>query len=264
MKIIITGASGAIGGALAQLLATTENTLVLVGRNHEKLAALNEKCGGGHLVHVADLTVAAGVTSLQEAVAPIGVIDALAHCVGSTVVRPLHMTQEKDWYEQFNINATSAFLMLKWFIMQAMKAQQPGSAVLVSSVVAEAGFANHEAITAAKCAVTGLGLSAAASYADKQIRVNVVAPGLTRSALTERFIATPEAEARSAAMIPRWPHRRARRGRARDRVFALATCGSRERAGAARRRWAGDTAAIAEAKIGDRSIASIFFGEPIC
>ena len=142
------------------------------------------------------------MASLQEAVASFGVIDALAHCVGSTVVRPLHMTQEKDWYEQFNINATSAFLVLKWFITQAMKAQQPGSAVLVSSVVAEAGFANHEAIAAAKCAVTGLALSAAASYADKKIRVNVVAPGLTRSALTERFIATPEAEARSAAMIP--------------------------------------------------------------
>ena len=59
MKIIITGASGAIGSALAQLLATTENTLVLVGRNQEKLTALNEKCGGAHLVHVADLTVAA-------------------------------------------------------------------------------------------------------------------------------------------------------------------------------------------------------------
>lgn len=202
MKIIITGAAGAIGSALVQLLSTEEHSLVLVGRNHEKLAALNEKCRGAHLVHAADLTVAAGVASLQEAVAPLGGIDGLAHCVGSTLVRPLHMTQEKDWHEQFNINATSAFLVLKWFITQALKASQPGSAVLVSSVVAEAGFANHEAIAAAKCAVTGLALSAAASYADKKIRVNVVAPGLTRSALTERFIATAEAEARSAAMIP--------------------------------------------------------------
>ena len=74
--------------------------------------------------------------------------------------------------------------------------------VLTSSVVAEAGFASHEAIAAAKCAVTGLALSAAATYADKGVRVNVVAPGLTRSTLTQRFIATPEAEARSAALIP--------------------------------------------------------------
>jgi len=41
-----------------------------------------------------------------------------------------------------------------------------------------------------------------AAYADKSIRVNIVAPGLTRSSLTQRFIATPDAEARSAALIP--------------------------------------------------------------
>ena len=87
-------------------------------------------------------------------------------------------------------------------VWQATKVQQPAVAVMTSSVVAEAGFANHEAIAAAKCAVTGLALSAAATYADKGVRVNVVAPGLTRSTLTQRFIATPEAEARSAALIP--------------------------------------------------------------
>jgi 3-oxoacyl-[acyl-carrier protein] reductase len=201
MKIIITGASGAIGGALAKVLATN-NTLILVGRNSEKLNALNDQLGGTHHVHSGDLTQADGIAGLQAAITDLGPIDALAHCVGSTVVRPLHMTPEKDWHEQFHTNATSAFLMLKWLVAQALKAQQPASAVLVSSVVAEAGFANHEAIAAAKCAVTGLALSAAASYADKGIRVNVVAPGLTRSSLTERFIATPDAEARSAAMIP--------------------------------------------------------------
>jgi 3-oxoacyl-[acyl-carrier protein] reductase len=202
MKIIITGASGAIGSALAKVLATADNTLILVGRNNEKLNALNEQLGGVHHVHSSDLTHADGIASLQLAIADLGTIDALAHCVGSTVVRPLHMTPEKDWHEQFHTNATSAFLMLKWLVAQALKAQQPASAVLVSSVVAEAGFANHEAIAAAKCAVTGLALSAAASYADRGIRVNVVAPGLTRSSLTERFIATPDAEERSAAMIP--------------------------------------------------------------
>lgn len=201
MKIVITGVSGAIGGALAHMLAHG-NSLLLVGRHQEKLSALRDVIGGNHSLCIADLTSAEGVASLQESAASLGVIDALAHCVGSTVVRPLHMTSEKDWREQMDVNATSAFLTLKWFVAQALKAQQPACAVLVSSVVAEAGFANHEAIAAAKSAVTGLALSAAASYADKGIRVNVVAPGLTRSPLTERFIATPEAEARSAALIP--------------------------------------------------------------
>jgi len=69
-------------------------------------------------------------------------------------VRPLHLTSEKDWHEQLAINATSAFHVLKWFVLQATKAQAPAIAVLTSSVGAEAGIANHEAITAAKCAVT--------------------------------------------------------------------------------------------------------------
>ena len=202
MNIVITGATGAIGAALARLLHARGDTLLLCGRSDDKLAALNQALGGAHRTMTADLTVAEGSTALQANASQIGVIGGLAHCVGSTVVRPLHLTSEKDWQEQFAVNATSAFHVLKWFVLQATKAQVPAIAVLTSSVVAEAGFANHEAIAAAKCAVTGLALSAAATYADKGVRVNVVAPGLTRSTLTQRFIASPEAEARSAAMIP--------------------------------------------------------------
>jgi 3-oxoacyl-[acyl-carrier protein] reductase len=202
MNIVITGASGAIGSALARMLDTQGEQLLLVARDADKLTALNATLGNRHHVLTTDLTTAEGSARLQEAAAAMGVIYALAHCVGSTVVRPLHLTAEKDWHEQIAVNATSAFHVLKWFVIQATKANVPASAVLTSSVVAEAGFANHEAIAAAKCAVTGLALSAAASYADKGIRVNVVAPGLTRSTLTQRFIATPEAEARSAALIP--------------------------------------------------------------
>ena len=202
MNIVVTGATGAIGSALATLLHARGEKLLLCGRSEEKLEALNRALGGAHQTAAADLTDAAGCVVLQGKTEQLGVIGGLAHCVGSTIVRPLHLTSEADWQQQFAINATSAFHVLKWFVLQATKARMPAIAVLTSSVVAEAGFANHEAIAAAKCAVTGLALSAAATYADKGVRVNVVAPGLTRSTLTQRFIATPEAEARSAAMIP--------------------------------------------------------------
>ena len=202
MNIVITGATGTIGFALATLLHARGDTLLLCGRSIERLETIHRALGGSHHTVAADLTDAAGCAVLQAKAAQLGVFGGLAHCVGSTLVRPLHLTSEKDWQEQFAVNATSAFHVLKWFVLQATKAQAPAVAVLTSSVVAEAGFANHEAIAAAKCAVTGLALSAAATYADKGVRVNVVAPGLTRSTLTQRFIASPEAEARSAAMIP--------------------------------------------------------------
>ena len=199
---MITGATGAIGSALATLLHARGETLLLCGRSNEKLAALNLALGGGHHTLAGDLAIGDGIAGLHAKAADIGMCGGLAHCMGSTVVRALHLTTEKDWMDQLSINATSAFHVLKWFVIQAMKAQEPATAVLTSSVVAEAGFASHEAIAAAKCAVTGLALSAAATYADRGVRVNVVAPGLTRSPLTQRFISTPDAEARSAALVP--------------------------------------------------------------
>jgi len=201
MRILITGATGAIGSALAAQLAQSGHTLLLCARDPGRLEALSERTHGS-AIRSADLTDAADVAQLLAAANEIGPFDALVNCVGSVLVRPLHLTSESDWQAQFTINATTSFHLLKWLVTQALRAGQPAQAVLMSSVVAHAGFANHEAIAAAKAAVTALAISAAATYADKGIRVNVVAPGLTRSGLTKRFIATPEAEARSAATIP--------------------------------------------------------------
>jgi NAD(P)-dependent dehydrogenase (short-subunit alcohol dehydrogenase family) len=62
-----------------------------------------------------------------------------------------------------------------------------GSIVLVSSAAARLGLANHEAIAAAKAGIIGLTLSSAATYAARGIRVNCVAPGLTRTPMTARL-----------------------------------------------------------------------------
>ena len=201
MRILVTGATGAIGSALTVQLASFEHTLLISAHDTARLEALANRCASTSMC-AADLTDAAGLARLFSIAAEAGPFDALVNCVGSTIVRPLHLTSIADWDAQFAINATTSFNLLKWFIIQATKAGLPAQAVLMSSVVAHAGFANHEAIAAAKAAVTALAMSAAATYADKGIRVNIVAPGLTRSTLTQRFIATPEAEARSAAMIP--------------------------------------------------------------
>lgn len=201
MKVIVTGATGAIGSALTLQLASLGHSLLISARNNVKLEVLATRTASATTC-ATDITDPAGFARLCSAADEAGPFDALVNCIGSTIVRPLHLTSVADWEAQFAINATTSFNLLKWFIMQALKAGLPAQAVLISSVVAHAGFANHEAIAAAKAAVTALAMSAAATYADKGIRVNIVAPGLTRSTLTQRFIATPEAEARSAAMIP--------------------------------------------------------------
>jgi 3-oxoacyl-[acyl-carrier protein] reductase len=98
MNIVITGATDAIGSALATLLDARGETLFLCGRSEEKLEALNQVFGGAHHTVATDLTDAAGCAVLQEKAMQLGGIGGLAHCVGSTVVRPLHLTSEKDWH----------------------------------------------------------------------------------------------------------------------------------------------------------------------
>lgn len=72
--------------------------------------------------------------------------------------------------------------------------------MLVSSAAARIGFANHEAIAAAKAGVIGLTLSAAATYASRGLRFNAVAPGLVRTPMTERITANESAAEASIAM----------------------------------------------------------------
>jgi NAD(P)-dependent dehydrogenase (short-subunit alcohol dehydrogenase family) len=95
---------------------------------------------------------------------------------------------------------TSAFNVLRAAARIMMRQADGGSIVLCSSVAAKRGLVNHEAIAAAKAGVEGLALAAAASYARYQVRVNCVAPGLTRTGLT-RALTHPEAVAKASAAL---------------------------------------------------------------
>ena len=77
-----------------------------------------------------------------------------------------------------------------------------GSIVLVSSAAAQKGMSNHEAIAAAKAGIEGLTRSAAATYANRGIRVNCVAPGLVETSLSQPILQNPAAREVSQRMHP--------------------------------------------------------------
>ena len=105
--------------------------------------------------------------------------------VGSLLLKPAHQTSPEEWASVVSTNLGSAFAVTRSAAKRMMKTG--GSIVLVSSAAARIGFANHEAIAAAKAGVIGLTLSAAASYGRYRVRVNCVAPGLVRTPLTSRL-----------------------------------------------------------------------------
>ena len=92
--------------------------------------------------------------------------------------------------------------MLGAFVDALREAGEPGAAVLVSSVVARIGVANHEAIAAAKAGVEGLVRSAAATYAPSRIRVNAVAPGIMDTPAVARIIGNDASRAGAAKQYP--------------------------------------------------------------
>lgn len=197
---IILGASGGIGSALARRLKASGANLLLAARSEEKLSLLAEELSSPYqLVDACDPAQVASLFASAEQL--LGPIEGVAHCVGSILIKPAHLTTPDEWNQTISLNLTSAYHVL-YHAAKAMLPKQNGSIVLVSSVAATVGLSNHEAIAAAKAGVIGLTLAAAATYASKKIRINCVAPGLVDTPLASRFTSSEASLKASASMHP--------------------------------------------------------------
>jgi NAD(P)-dependent dehydrogenase (short-subunit alcohol dehydrogenase family) len=196
-KHIIIGTSG-IGGALARQLSAAGHDLHLIGRNAEKVAALAAELGASH--SVADVMDAA---ALEQAVQAAGAsIDGLAYCVGTINLKPAHRTTDADALKDFEVNALGALRAAK-AALPALKASASPTAsiVLFSTVAVGQGFASHASVAMAKGAVEGLTRTLAAEWAPK-IRVNAIAPSLTKTPLASFMTANDATAQAIAAMHP--------------------------------------------------------------
>jgi NAD(P)-dependent dehydrogenase (short-subunit alcohol dehydrogenase family) len=138
---------------------------------------------------------------VQRIESEVGAIDGVVNAVGNVMLRPLHATSLADWRATYEINATSAFIVLR-HVMPLLMRRKRGSVVLFSTVAATMGLQNHESIAAAKSAVEGLTRTAAISYARYGIRVNAVAPALTKTEMAKSLWQNETMLKASVAMHP--------------------------------------------------------------
>lgn len=196
---LVLGATGGIGEAVTRLLHEAGATLILAGRDGERLERLAQDIGAES--HVLDARRSDDVgNACAEAVKRHGRLDGLANCVGSLLLKPAHRTSDDEWDDTIATNLRSAFAAVRAAATTMRKTG--GSVVLVSSAAARLGMANHEAIAAAKAGILGLTLSAAATYASYGIRYNAVAPGLVQTPLTEGITRVEAQLKASEAMHP--------------------------------------------------------------
>jgi NAD(P)-dependent dehydrogenase (short-subunit alcohol dehydrogenase family) len=197
---LVTGASGGLGRFVAARLAEAGWRLALVGRSAARL----ESAGPPDALRIeADVSTAEGArTAVARCVQALGVPSALANCAGAPLIAPLHRTSEVAYRACLGANLDTAYFSLAAFVEALRAAQQPGAAVLVSSVVGHIGVANHEAISVAKAAVAGLVRAAAATYAPSRIRVNAVSPGFMETPGTAALISSDAAREGFARQYP--------------------------------------------------------------
>ena len=179
-KYVIFGATGSIGSSLAEQLKNSGNDIHLVGRNESELSSVSEKLGCSHTV--ADVLEDGFIEKVKS---DISEIKGLAYCVGSIDLKPLRMVNEQDFQKCMKLNLYSAVEAIKGY-QESLK-KNKGSIVLFSTVAAQRGFTNHAIIASAKAAVEGLTVSLAAEFAPN-IRVNCIAPSLTKSKIAEPML----------------------------------------------------------------------------
>jgi NAD(P)-dependent dehydrogenase (short-subunit alcohol dehydrogenase family) len=199
---LIAGGSGGIGSETARRLVARGDRVALVARDAERLERVAAGLGSNARAFAGDVLDVVGFGAIVDRIEDeFGEIDGVVHAVGSIVLRPLHALSIDDWRKTYEINATSAFVVVKATVTKMMRRRR-GSYVLFSTVAARTGLANHEAIAAAKGAVESLVRSAAISYARYGIRFNAIAPALTKTELSKSLWSSDTSLNASVAMHP--------------------------------------------------------------
>ncbi len=194
---LIMGASGGIGTALSRRLHEAGHKVLLVARGSDRLDAMASELETKKW-DIDATNIKSVENCVAEASREFGRIDGIVNCVGSLLLKPAHLTSEQEWHETLATNLTSAFATVR--TAGKIMAKRGGSVVLMSSAAARIGLPSHEAIAAAKSGIIGLAQSAAASYASRNLRFNVVAPGLIKTKLTKKIWESDKAAANSTAL----------------------------------------------------------------
>jgi NAD(P)-dependent dehydrogenase (short-subunit alcohol dehydrogenase family) len=198
-RVLIYGAGSDIALALTGVLLDRSHKVALVTRVPNQLPCPMQP----HAIALPGTSWRDYADVAQAAAQQLGGIDAVVNCMGSLLLKPIHLTREEEFDEQIHLHLKSSAGILAATLPHLRKSDQPDkSMVFISSIAAGRGLANHEAISAAKGGIEALVRSAAATDCKQGIRINCVAPSLTTTKLTERIWNQPAMRTRAEGNHP--------------------------------------------------------------
>ncbi|WP_336159827.1 SDR family NAD(P)-dependent oxidoreductase [Amycolatopsis sp. VC5-11] len=212
MRVLVSGGSSGIGAAACvrlaeQAVARGEHPQIAVcghkpTAQQEEIVHSIQSLGGNAIALVGDIGDPEVPSQLVEtAAAEFGGLDALVANAGIASPGAICDLSLKDWDDMFSVNLRGAWLLAK-ASYEHLKRSSRGSACFTSSMSGQQPHAGSGAYSPSKAALTMLAQTLALEWAPDGIRVNVVSPGMTHTAMTEKMYADPQIKKAREDIIP--------------------------------------------------------------
>ena len=179
--VLITGATGGIGGAIANQMKNAGATVVVTGRNADKLSGFDDS----FIKIVSDLSVDGAAEKLiSDTIERAGRIDVLINNAGITMDTLMMRMTDEQFDNVLNTNLRATFKLCRAALMPMMK-QRFGRIINMASIVGVVGGAGQANYAASKGAIIAMTKSIAAEVASRAITANAIAPGFIKTPMTD-------------------------------------------------------------------------------
>ncbi len=191
-NVLITGASGGIGGACAKLFVESGYTVgACFNKNKEKAELLQKELGT--LIFQGDISFSAGAEKIiKDAEEKMGQIDVFIFSSGIALQKLVCDTTDDDWNNIINTNLSAAFFTVRAVLPQMIN-RKNGSIIFISSMWGEVGASMETAYSASKAGIIGFTKALAKEVGPSGIRVNCITPGLIDTEMNKNLTSEDKA-----------------------------------------------------------------------
>ena len=185
-KILITGATGGIGGCIVEKFYNFESNIVATGTNEDKLNNLKNKYPK-IITKKFKLDEHEKIEEfINEIDKDLGGLEILVNNAGITLDNLSIRLTEENWKKVLDINLTSTFLMCKFAIKKMLK-KKFGKIINITSIVGHTGNLGQANYSASKAGIVAFSKTLAVEYAKKNININCVSPGFIKTDMTDKI-----------------------------------------------------------------------------